>query len=140
MQLTSKIGSFERTPFCFRIEANGAQKSLASFLGKMKRLAAKRLVWAFAAAAVVYNAVQIIWTTMLTIEGISSRVHLTYINADENNQSTIRHPLYTICPILEPMADLNNPNATLLSVMLENSFYHPMINFLPVLNSAKYLL
>ncbi len=103
----------------------------------MKRIGLKRLVKAFTALLIVYNVVQIVLTTILTIEGISSLIQLTYINADENDQSTIRHPYYTICPILEPMADLDAPNATLLSIMLKNSHFHPMVNFIPVMNGAK---
>ena len=50
------------------------------------------LVWAFAITLVVYNAVQIVLSTLLTLEGISNTAHLTYVYVDENDQANTRHP------------------------------------------------
>ncbi len=109
----------------------------SSLRPKSRRSLTRDLVLAFAAILLIYNGVQVARTTMRTIEGISRLIKLTYIDANENDQARIRHPYYTVCPILNKTADLENPNATLVSVMLENSFYHSLVNFLPVLNSAK---
>ncbi len=105
---------------------------------KTRRPLTRGLVLSFAAILIIYNGIQVILSMQLTINGLSQLVQLTYIDAGENNQARIQHPYYTICPILYKSANLDDPNATLVSVMLENSFYHPLVNFLSVFNSAKY--
>ncbi len=104
---------------------------------KQRRRSTKFLIGAFAAILIVYNGVQIVWSTIDTIKGLSSLVQLTYVDADENNQDATKHPFYTICPILDQMANLEDSNATLLSVMQDNSFFFALVNYLSVWNSVK---
>ncbi len=104
---------------------------------KPRRAWIRSLVLSFAVILLVYNGVQIIHSTQLTIEGLSRYIQLTYIDADENNQANTRHPYYTICPILNIMANLDKPQLSLVSVMLENSFDHPLVHYLSVFNPAE---
>ena len=106
--------------------------------GKQRQHATTRqLVWAFAITLVVYNTVQIVLSTLHTLEGISNTAQLTYVDVDENDQANTRHPYYTICPILNKMADLESPNQTLVSVMVENSIFHPVVYFFDIFNTVK---
>ncbi len=91
----------------------------------------------FTIGLLIFTGIQVIQSTLRTMEEITSLVQLTYVDADENNQDNIRHPFYTICPILDEMADLDEPNATLLSVMVANSIFHPVVTFFNVFNTAK---
>ncbi len=111
--------------------------SISSLRPNPRRSKTRGLVLAFVAVLLVYNGVQVVQSIFSTMEGVSSLIQLTYIDADENDQAAVRHPFYTICPILDKMASLDDPNATLVSVMVENSIYHPLVNFLPVFNSPK---
>ena len=104
---------------------------------KQRQRAIRQLVWAFAGILIAYNAVQIVWSTLLTLEGISNTAQLTYVDVDENDQANTKHPYYTICPILNKMADLESANQTLVSVMVENSMFHPIVYFFDIFNTVK---
>ncbi len=97
---------------------------------RRQKLWKRRILRAFTAILLVYNGYQIINSAHGTIEGLSSFVQLTYNDANENERANTQHPYYTICPILDQTANLNNPNATLQSVMQENSFDHPPVNYM----------
>ncbi len=115
------------------------QKNIPSSAKKEKgrRILSRRLIQAFFAVLLIYNGAQVVQEVITALEGISHIVQLTYIDTKENDQSNIRHPYYTICPILNKMADLNHPGATLVSVMLENSFYHPLVHYMSIFNPIK---
>ena len=56
---------------------------------------------------------------------------------DEKHNEYFRHPLYTICPVLQQNANVSDKSATLLSVMLENGLAIAPVNYHSLLNDPS---
>ena len=66
-------------------------------------------------------------TSLFDIFFQNPTIQLTTVKKESNEK--VYHPLYTFCPIFNESADVESPDSTLHSVMVENSFKIPHVYF-----------